>query len=99
MPAPHGRLYWLLVAGAAVVGVVLLASLLVPLPRRGGDNAAERLRATQDSLVVARTETAEALTQMRERDQILGAANHSLDSILRTPPKVIYVRRPASRTP
>lgn len=84
----------LLVAGA----VVLLAMIVVPPLLAGRDTSDEELRATQDSLVALRTQTADALQQMRSRDQILKEANRSLDSLLRQPPTVVYLRRPKSVT-
>lgn len=97
MPVHHTLGYRLTVGALAVVAMVALAAVAVPLLRRGWGDHDAQLRATQDSLVVARTQTTEALSQMRARDEILGAANHSLDSILRVPPRVLYVRRPTPK--
>lgn len=81
----------LLIAGA----VLLLAMVVVPPLLQRRDHSDAELRATQDSLIALRTQAVGALQQMRARDQILREANRSLDSLLRQPPKVVYLRRPA----
>lgn len=95
----HGRAYWWLVGIAVAVGLVVLATIAAPLVRRGWGGNDAKLRATQDTLIAERTNTAEAIRQMRVRDQILMQANATLDSLLRQPPKVVYVRRAAPNRP
>jgi hypothetical protein len=84
--------FWILVIVGTLIAVVLLSGLLVPILRGRGDDT---LRATQDSLVANKEQIKEAIQQMHARDQILTQANATLDSILRTPPKVVYRYRPA----
>ena len=90
--SPHGRTYWVLVAAISVVGAVLLASVLTPLLRRGIGSTDRELAAARDSLVAARTDLARDRRIHAAKDAALVEANAAMDSLLRKPPKVVYVR-------
>jgi hypothetical protein len=95
---PHGRTYWLIVAAAAVAGIVLLSAVGSALLRHGRDGDAHE-RALRDSLAVARGQTRSALTVAAARESVYIHANAALDSLLRQPPKTIYVRRSCLEAP
>lgn len=87
----HSTLPYRVVVGLLIAGaIVLLATIAVPLLRRGGER---ELQAAKDSLVIARSDLKRSMENEANAEKMLDRATSMLDSVLATKPPVVYVKR------